>query len=43
MGTVVKDVDEHLVDTGEALDGLLDETGVGRASHSDDKEEGSTL
>ena len=43
LGTVVEDVDEGLTDTREALDGLLDGTGAGGASHSDDGEEGSAL
>lgn len=38
VGAVVEDVDDGLADPGEAFDGLLDGSGAGSTSHSDDGE-----
>ena len=38
VGAVVEDVDDGFADAGEAFDGLLDGSGAGGATHSDDGE-----
>lgn len=40
LSAVVQDVNGRLLDSGEALDGLLHRAGAGGARHSGDGEEG---